>query len=347
MSIIKNFLKYRLGNLILRIRILFLRLFYNKNNKKIFIIGVAEHGNFGDFAISEAQNIFLREHFDCSIIEITEEEISNHLTYQRIEAMLGSDDIIFLQGGGNHGNMYLFHESYRREVIKRFKNNRIVLFPQTYYFSDDEEGRSQAKLSSEIYSAHNNLILAFRDQLSYKLACTAYPKNTVIFCPDMVLYLMGRFSKKRKDNSDIMILFRVGKEAKYQLEEKNTVIETLSKNYTINFNSHTAHTRITKKNRYSLIKNQVELYAESGVVLTDKLHGAIFSILTATPCVMLSTYNHKLKEVYKLFESGDGYYFADTLEEIPALIEKALKYPKSNNPDFTAEYNNLFEKISK
>lgn len=97
MSLIKNFLSYRFKNLILRIKIVFLNLFYNKKQKKIFVVGVAEHGNYGDFAISEAQKIFLKDNFDAPIIEISEEEISNPLTYKRIKAMLGPDDIIFLQ----------------------------------------------------------------------------------------------------------------------------------------------------------------------------------------------------------------------------------------------------------
>ncbi len=347
MSAVKNFLKYRLSNLILRIRILLLNLFYNKkNNKKLFVIGVAEHGNFGDFAISEAQSAFLKDNFNCPIIEISEEEISNPLTYRLIEAMLGPDDIIFLQGGGNHGNMYSFHEMYRREIIKRFKNNRIVLFPQTYYFSDDEEGHKQAKISAEIFSAHNNLILAFRDHMSFELASSAYRENTVVFCPDMVLYLAGQFQKKRNANSDVMVLFRAGKEAKYQSDEKKPLIDALSNKYKLSFNDHTAKEKITKANRYNLIKKQVELYAESAVVVTDKLHGAIFSILTATPCVMLSTFNHKLREFYKIFESVDGYYFAETLDEIPGLIEKALEISECHNPDFAEEYKNLYKKIT-
>lgn len=347
MSLIKNFLSYRLNNLILRIKIIFLNLFYNKNRKKIFVIGVAEHGNYGDFAISEAQSIFLKDNFDAPIIEISEEEISNPLTYKRIKAMLGPDDIIFLQGGGNHGNMYSFHEMYRREIIQTFKNNRIVLFPQTYYFSDDPEGKKQAEISKNIYSSHPDLILAFRDRMSYSLAKNAYTDNTVVFCPDMVLYLTGRFEKKNNPESDIVVLFRSGKEAKYQPNEKKPVIQKLSEKYTLTFNNHTAKVKVTKDNRYSLVKSQVELYAGSDVVLTDKLHGAIFAILTGTPCVMLSTFNHKLKEFYKIFENTDGYYFADTLDEIPDLVDKAYKTKHCVNPEFLSFYKNFSDIIKR
>ncbi|MBP3442107.1 MAG: polysaccharide pyruvyl transferase family protein [Clostridia bacterium] len=347
MSLIKNFLSYRFGNLILRIKIILLSLFYNSKKKKFFVIGVAEHGNYGDFAISEAQNLFLKDNFDADIVEITEEEISNPLTYKRIKAMLGPDDIIFLQGGGNHGNMYSFHEMYRREIIKTFRNNRIVLFPQTYYFSDDADGRKQAEISKEIYSSHPDLILAFRDRMSYSLANDVYTKNTVIFCPDMVLYLNGRFVKKNNPESDIMVLFRAGKEAKYQPEEKKAVTQKLSEKYKLTFNNHTTKEKVTKENRYSLVKSQVELYAGSDVVLTDKLHGAIFSIVTGTPCVMLSTFNHKLREFYKIFKNIDGYYFADTLEEIPDLIDKAFEIKNCTNPDLTEHYQNLIETIKR
>lgn len=345
MSLIKNFLSYRLGNFFLRIKIILLNLFYNKKKQKFFVIGVAEHGNYGDFAISEAQNLFLKDNFDAPVIEITEEEISNPLTYKRIEAMLGPDDILFLQGGGNHGNMYSFHEMYRREIIRKFQKNRIVLFPQTYYFSDDDDGRKQAEISKEIFSSHPDLVLAFRDEMSYSLAKNVYTENKVIFCPDMVLYLCGRFEKKNNPDTDIMILFRAGKEAKFQPEEKKAVTQKLSEKYKLTHNDHTATEKVTAANRYSLLKSQVELYAGSDVVLTDKLHGAIFAIITGTPCVMLSTFNHKLREVYKIFEKTDGYYFADTLEEIPGLVDKAFDVKNCINPDLSENYKNLYKAI--
>lgn len=183
--------------------------------------------------------------------------------------------------------------------------------------------------------------------MSYSLAKNAYTDNTVVFCPDMVLYLTGRFEKKNNPESDIVVLFRAGKEAKYQPNEKKPVIQKLSEKYTLTFNNHTAKVKVTKDNRYSLVKSQVELYAGSDVVLTDKLHGAIFAILTGTPCVMLSTFNHKLKEFYKIFENTDGYYFADTLDEIPDLVDKAYKTKHCVNPEFLLFYKNFSDIIKR
>lgn len=342
-KLIKNFLKYRLGNGLIRIKTLRYRIFKDKSFK-IFILGVAEHGNFGDFAISEAQHQFIDDHFNVKVIEFTEENMSNPLIFKLIEQMLNANDIIFCQGGGNHGNIYKFHEGYRREVIKRFTNNRIVIFPQTYYFSDDEDGKREAAISKEIYNSHPDLIFALRDSVSYSLAKETYTKPTVIYCPDMVLYLMNNYKKFEPDGS-LMVILRSGLESFFSTEEKKRVVEKLKEKYVVKTSNHSTDMPITISNRASLIKNQVELYSKSNVVITDKLHGAIFSILTGTPCVMLKTFNHKLQEVAKVFTPYDGYYLCTEAEQILECVDKAYPIKKCQNPDITKYYEDFFKTI--
>lgn len=342
-SKIRNFLKYRLSNLLIRLKTLYYS-FCKSKHKKIFILGVVEHKNFGDFAISEGGYQFIKDNFDARICEFTEEQMSNPLTFNLIEKMLSDQDIIFCQGGGNHGNIYLFHENYRREVIRRFQKNRIVVFPQTYYFTPDENGKKEASISQEIYNSHPDLIIAMRDRLSYSLTAEAYPQAKVIFCPDMVLYMMNQFKKQATD-SDLMILFRSGIEEYFSGQEKEELLDSLKKTYSIKFNNHSTNEDVNSRSRYPLIKNQVELYSKSKVVITDKLHGAIFSVLSGTPCIMLKTFNHKLEEVSKLFTSTKGYYYCDDLSKVPELVKEAITVGQCNNPDLTGYYKDFINII--
>ena len=341
---IVNFLKYRTRNLGIRLRTLFYKIKKTKR-RRIFLLGVAEHGNFGDFAISQAEYEFLTENFGEKIYEFSEEDMSNPLTYELIAAMLSPGDLIFCQGGGNHGNVYGFCERYRREVIKHFTDNRIIIFPQTYYFTDDADGEREAEISKNIYNAHPDLIIAMRDELSFKLAREAYHSAKVVFCPDMVLYLMNSFKKEQTDES-VMLILRKGIEEKISQKSKEIMIEELKKDYTVKFNDHTASVPVNKHNRLTLIERQIMLYSKSRVVVTDKLHGAIFAILTGTPCVMLSTFNHKIKEVSKLFTGFDGYYFCEDIESALACVKKAYGVRQCNNPDLKHYYNDFLLTIN-
>lgn len=55
--------------------------------------------------------------------------------------MLNDDDLIFLQGGGNLGDKWLNEERLRRTIIESFPNNKIVILPQTIYFSKNDGGK--------------------------------------------------------------------------------------------------------------------------------------------------------------------------------------------------------------
>jgi len=49
---------------------------------------------------------------------------------------IGADDTIILQGGGNFGDLYPHIQAYRERIIAEYPNHKIVIFPQTIFFSD-------------------------------------------------------------------------------------------------------------------------------------------------------------------------------------------------------------------
>lgn len=56
-----------------------------------------------------------------------------------------------------------------------------------------------------------------------------------------------------------------------------------------------------------VVGEQLIKFAKSKVIVTDRLHGLIFALITNTPCIVISSYNQKLKE------------FTDMLKIIKAL----------------------------
>lgn len=155
--------------------------------RKVFIALAADYGNLGDVAISFAQYNFIKYNFpEWEIVDVP---ISRTLKNIRtIKRFIQCDDVITIVGGGNFTNKYQEIEDLRLMWISSFPNNRIVIFPQTMDFSDDDLGVTSFNKSKKIIESHSNLHLFLRESRSYQLAKATLNSN-IYLCPDIVLSL--------------------------------------------------------------------------------------------------------------------------------------------------------------
>src|SRR5690606_22036230 len=75
------------------------------------------------------------------------------------------ETIILLQGGGNFGDIYGASQSFRKKVVEKYPNNKIIVLPQTIYFED----KANEEKDLLLFSKHENLYLCVRDQPSYEI----------------------------------------------------------------------------------------------------------------------------------------------------------------------------------
>lgn len=138
-----------------------------KNGNKAYIFSVPTYSNIGDQLIAVAQNKFIKTYFK-------QYEIINIDDYLTISAILKNKhfdkgDLIFIQGGGNFGNLYPRADKDRRYILNYLKGYPIVSFPQSTYFSDDCEGRkSYNKMANILKNFDGKLLLIGRDKTSYR-----------------------------------------------------------------------------------------------------------------------------------------------------------------------------------
>ena len=57
--------------------------------------------------------------------------------------------------------------------------------------------------------------------------------------------------------------------------------------------------KINTIDRLTELNKMWEIIANAQLVITDRLHGMIFAALIGTPCIILNTYNHKLRGQYE------------------------------------------------
>lgn len=276
--------------------------------KKLFLIGTSEHSNIGDVAITCGTFEFIRKYFsEYILIEISTFEINNKMKY--LQKIINPDDIIFMQGGGNLGDKWLSEERLRREIILSYPNNKIFILPQTIYFSESDGGE-ELKLSQKAYTSHKKLVLFTRGEMSLEYAKKKF-ENVPSYCNfDMALNLNYSFGY---DREGILCCLRdLDDESGLDDEKYNlirTTIKKFDKDYKFTNNLYTGD--ISKILRNYVLQNQLKEFAKSKVVVTDRLHGLIFSLMTNTPCIVISSYNQKLKEFTDMLKDNKYVVFLD------------------------------------
>lgn len=292
--------------------------------KTVFILGTIEYENLGDHAIIFAQKAFIQRALpQYKIIEIRAQLYEN--ARQEIVKVIQSTSLITIPGGGNMGNLWFDDEKRRRWAIQDFPNNKVVVFPQTIFYDNTDEGEKKKQESVKLYNEHKNLTLCAREMPSYELMKTLYPLCNVIFVPDIVLSLSNiSFNGTR---SGIGVCFREDKERKITAKEYQDLEKfLLHNNKQIMKMSTVADYCIPYQQREDELEKIWTNISKTELFITDRLHGMIFSYLTRTPCVVLDNNNHKVRTTYlQWLKQCDFIFFAEP-ENLIKVIKQALKY---------------------
>lgn len=276
-------------------------LFVNYNpSKTVFILGAVEYENLGDQAIVMAQKEFIHSCLpDYDIIEIRE-DLFGHVR-DELRSLIKPESILTIPGGGNMGDVWFRDEERRRCVIEDYPDNRIVVFPQTIDYSDTEKGKKYLEESIKLYNSHQNLIICAREQVSFERMIMYYPKCRVILTPDIVLSFQPKLCQAREN---VLICLRSDKEKKTSpllLDEIRIAANTAGFQY--RYTDTIAASCVFRKDRDETVRDKLNEFASSKLVITDRLHGMIFAAITGTPCLALPNGNHKVKGVYDLWLS--------------------------------------------
>ena len=272
---------------------------YKKNDRKIIIALAANYGNLGDIAITYAQKNFLEKNFpNYKIIEVPIDKTYENM--KSLKKIISKDDIITIIGGGNFGDIYLDIERARQFFIKKFPKNKIICFPQTIDFSQDKKGKRELAKAIKIYGKNKKLVLFARESKSFDFMRAKFKDNDVYLVPDIVLSLNEQYPKENKEY--FTICFKDDKENKINNSKKYEVKEMLKKYHkgeVIEKDTHVGNVKIEQENRKKYLHDIWTSFKKSKIVLTDRLHGMIFCVITGTPCIAFPNSNGKIKSTYE------------------------------------------------
>lgn len=290
------------------------------DTKKIFLLGTPQHGNLGDHAIVWGEMKILRDTFpDREIIEIPYDyltgEFGELLFGLGVEKYIRRTELIAYHGGGNLGNLWVNEEQLRRRIIEKFPDNKIVIFPQSIYFTEDDNGRGELTTSQKIYNTHRNLHLMTRDENSFAFAKNFFPKVNNYLLPDAATVLQGVTDDLDDERAGVLFILRSDKEK----VRNDGNIKYLQNYFTAN-NIPFAVTdtviggKVTAKNREQKIREVLIKIRRSKLVVTDRFHGVIFSFITRTPVLAFKSFDTKISSGIKWFRNLPTILYAGNQE---------------------------------
>ena len=328
------------------IRIFFARLFSGK--KMIAIMAAPSHGNRGDHMIVFGMRKFCEKYFpSCRLEEFDDSIVKQRSFLSLLKIALRKDDFVFLRGGGSVGDWYIHYEYFIRHLLERYVKYRVVMFPQSVFFSDTPQGNLEKDLTAHAYDTHPRFLINTRDEKSFETAQEMFSHAKVRLCPDIAMLLFTEFRQSEQERSGVLLCLRPDRnEMFYTDTQREALTAALAGRYELKYGDTSAGHDIAAAARQAEIEELLHRYSSSRVSVCDRFHGVIASVLTGTPCVAMRSADHKITAGIKWFKDLDYVFFAQDIEDVPALVERAMRCEKCAVPDFSPYFDELFRAVN-
>ena len=317
--------------------------------KNVFVFGAPYHSNMGDQAQSYCIQKYAEENYPGHKVRIyTTGELSD-AGYQPLRVLRKAakkSDIVFLHSGYHTTDLYPLEEHMQREVIRLFSDRKITILPQTVFFSSAEE---QAQ-SSELYNGHGQVTLLCRDEKSLETAKTIFSNCKLILFPDIVTTEIGKhyYDYQRKG---ILLCVRHDKESILSETDLLKMKEDLSAFDAVEETDTTIRCSLSEiqANRKKILEEIWDSYAHYKLIITDRYHGTIFSLIANTPVIVIPSVDHKLESGVKWFpeEFRDYVCYVPHTEQLPDVVRGIYSktYSYRLPPYFQSNYYDKLQQL--
>lgn len=279
------------------------------NSNRCILVDVPYYSNIGDVLIWQGTLDFIRyKGLKCL-------NISSFETFSYPN--LSPDTIIFFNGGGNLGDLYVEHIQFLRNVVERYPQNRIIILPQTVYYQSHEKQIQDFKFLLN----HQDLYFCARDKQVYDMLFSFWGEKTLLV-PDMAFFISKTVIEKHRKGTfkKKLIIKRNDCETGQQpsadgdIRDWPTFEQRIIKSAYLNYhignlyrNSPAFLKGIMGKiwNKYafhifrpSLVKLGIEFISEYKNIETTRLHGCILSTILCKEILLLDNSYGKNKHFY-------------------------------------------------
>lgn len=307
----------------------------------IFYFGIPMHSNLGDLAQYVCICRLLKTYFpEYRVIKIDSKVFMNPKSNlrQRLKGKIKPNDLIFFQSGYCTQDLGGVEDLMHQAVMTDYPDNQLVMLPQTVYFKTAER-KQQA---SKVYNAHKHLLFFARDNTSFEYAKEMFPDLTIYHYPDIVTTLIGKYNFEGS-RSGILMCLRNDSEKFYseqqisELQERLSDLDTVSRSDTTISRNVSAETPSLPQ----IIDEYIKQLSTYKLIITDRYHGTILSLVANTPVIVIKTNDHKVRTGVEWFKGiyNDVVYVDDIMnvpEQAKKMMERAGKV--HNEPYFEEHY---------
>lgn len=311
------------------------------------ILCYPQHNNIGDHAIGYAETRILGEQ-DKELL-VFGGDMTKILSCLR--EFVTPDDVIYLHGGGNMGSLYAWEEQYRCDIISLTHRNKVIMFPQTISYDDDERSQRLLRHTQVVYGRHPNLHLFARERTSYERMRRYYPNNDVQLVPDIVLSLSGQDTADFSQRHGVLLCMRNDVEKVTSNDAAQRIEQAAqSTGEPVRYTDTTVPDDMsvfTQEKGERLVLEKFEEFRNARLVITDRLHGMIFSAVTGTPCIALNNSNGKVGMEYYWLRDLPYISFIERAEDIDAVLPQLMGIQGTRFPseEFAPKFQPLWNLI--
>jgi len=290
------------------------------------LLDFPDYSNVGDSAIWLGEKKVLKD-YEVDVLYIA----SHNRFVKDYVVSMPKEAILFLTGGGNLGDLWPAHQNFRERIIKTFPDRKIIQLPQSIYFQSLEN----LKRAKEVFDSHPDFTLLVRDEKSLEFARNEFACKSLL-CPDMA-FALGPIDKPFNPTQDVVLLSRTDIESLGHFNGVSGKIETNDwldePQFLIKWISAFLSDQLVKHPRklrplyrplewlYDLAaKKRLERgcrFLSSGkIVITDRLHGHILSLLMGISHICLDNSYGKIRNFCDTWTKDCEFtYWANDYEE--------------------------------
>jgi len=178
------------------------------------ILDFPDYSNVGDSAIFLGELALLGAIHDCEPSYVC--SMRSHT--EQIDTKF-PDGPLYLQGGGNFGDLWPAHQDFRENMLRRYPRRKIIQLPQSIHFNTTE-ALDQCAFAID---KHDDFTLLVRDEESFDLAQRKF-NCPVLMCPDSA-YALGPLTRTREATHPVLCMLRTDNEGALT-HEQHTEITT-------------------------------------------------------------------------------------------------------------------------
>lgn len=253
---------------------------------------------------------------------------------------IGRDGIIYLNGGGNFGDIWPKFQDYRESVLMKYPRHRVIQLPQSLHYRDPKNAESARRAISK----HRDFHLMVRDRESEAFSKENFDCPVILATDSAFAIGMENFRRNRSP-SGLKALFRADQERRADAQAGRTLFQH---DEIFDWPRVSASRRRLQKlemgllglasfdgampmrvRRFNAMAHErvamgFERLDAGDIIVTDRLHGHIMATLLDKPHVVIDNFYGKIRRFISAWGADEKTLIADDFPAARRMVDQIL-----------------------